>query len=145
MPTHVEQVDLPYTPRQVFDLVADIESYPRFVPSVISARILRRDGNTLWVNQLVRFMVLPLPIATRAVLEAPTSIHIVCDDSKVVRFSELWTFAANPSGGTKLRSATEYEFRSELMRRALDAKFNDLQRATMRAFAARCRLLYGGS
>ncbi len=143
MLTHTEQVDLPYTPLQVFDLVADIESYPRFLPSVISARILKRDGNTLWVNQLVRFTILPMQIATRAVFDAPASIRIVCDDSKVVRFTELWTFAGNAGGGTTLRSHTEYEFRSELMRRALDAKFNDLQGQTMRAFVARSRALYG--
>ncbi len=142
MLTHTEHVELPYTPRQVFDLVADIESYPHFLPSVISARILKRDGNTFWVSQLVRFTILPLTISTRAVFDPPASIHIVCDKSKVVRFTELWTFAENAAGGTTLRSHTEYEFRSELMRRTLDAKFNDLQAKTMLAFAARARALY---
>ena len=61
----------------------------------------------------------------------------------MVRFTELWTFAAGPANGTTLRSATEYEFRSGLMRRALDARFNTLQRDTIRAFAARARVLYG--
>jgi coenzyme Q-binding protein COQ10 len=142
--THIEQVDLPYTQRQVFDLVADIEAYSQFLPSVISARIKSRAGNTLWVDQLVRFTVLPMPIATRAVFHAPNSIHIVCSDNPVVTFTELWTFAPNSAGGTHLRSSTEYTFRSNLLRRALDAKFGDLQAATMRAFAARARALYGG-
>jgi coenzyme Q-binding protein COQ10 len=141
--THHEQVDLPYTQQQVFDLVADIESYPRFLPNVISARIRTRDGNTLWVDQLVRFTVLPMAIATRAVLDSPSRIHIACHDNKVVRFNEVWTFAGAPHGGTILASATEYEFRSAFMRRALDAKFNDLQHATIRAFQARARVLYG--
>jgi coenzyme Q-binding protein COQ10 len=141
--THTEQVELPYTQRQVFDLVADIESYAQFLPSVISARILKRDGNTLWVTQLVRFTILPLTIATRAVFDPHASIRIVCDTSKVVRFTELWTFTPNAAGGTTLRSHTEYEFRSELMRRTLQARFNDLQGQTMRAFAARSRALYG--
>lgn len=144
MATHVEQVELPYTQRQVFDLVADIEAYAQFLPSVISARIKRRAGNTLWVDQLVRFTVLPMPIATRAVFDAPNSIHIVCSDNPVVTFSELWTFVPRGDGGTHLRSSTEYTFRSNLLRRALDAKFSDLQAATMRAFAARARVLYGG-
>jgi coenzyme Q-binding protein COQ10 len=144
VPAHVEQVDLAYTQRQVFDLVADIESYPSFLPNVISARIKSRDGNTLFVDQLVRFTVLPMPIATRAVLLPPESIRIECRDNKVVTFTELWTFSPLPAGGTRLRSSTDYEFRSQLMRRVLDARFNELQRTTMRAFAARARMLYGG-
>jgi coenzyme Q-binding protein COQ10 len=140
---HFETIDLPYTPPQVFNLVADIEAYPQFLPSVISARIKSRDGNTLFVDQLVRFTVLPMPIATRAVFDAPHSIQIVCGDNPVVTFTELWQFAPRPDGGTHLSSATDYQFRSGLLRRALDAKFGDLQRATIRAFAARARALYG--
>lgn len=143
MPSHTEQVDLPYSPRQVFDLVADIESYPRFLPSVISARIRRRNGDMLWVDQRVRFALFRVSIATRAVLQAPIRIHIVCQDNPLVRFKQIWTFADNLAGGTRLRSSTEYEFRAKLMRLALDATFKDLQRATMDAFATRARLLYG--
>jgi coenzyme Q-binding protein COQ10 len=145
MATHIEQVDLPYTQRQVFDLVADIEAYAQFLPSVISARIKSRAGNTLFVDQLVRFTVLPMPIATRAVLDAPNSIQIACSDNPVVTFTELWTFAPRGDGGTHLSSRTEYTFRSNMLRRALDSRFNALQGATMRAFAARARALYGAA
>ena len=33
MPTHAERRVLPYTPEQLFDIVADIERYPEFLPS----------------------------------------------------------------------------------------------------------------
>ena len=42
MPTHAEQRVLPYTPEQLFALVADIERYPEFLPWCVGARISER-------------------------------------------------------------------------------------------------------
>ena len=47
MPTHAEKRVLPYTPEQLFDLVADIERYPEFLPWCVGARIRKRDGNVV--------------------------------------------------------------------------------------------------
>ncbi len=139
---HAAQIDLPYTPQQVFDLVADIESYPRFLPHVASAHIRSRVGNVLVVDQRFRFKVIDLPFTTRAVLEPPARIEIVCADAPFGTFTEQWSFAANPSGGTTLRSSTEFSLRSFLLRPVLSAAFGELQAATLRAFKARARELY---
>lgn len=32
MPTHAERRPLPYTPEQMFDLVAGVNHYPEFLP-----------------------------------------------------------------------------------------------------------------
>ena len=45
MPTHAEQRVLPYTPEQLFDLVADIERYPEFLPWCVGARIRKREAD----------------------------------------------------------------------------------------------------
>ncbi|MEC8851420.1 MAG: SRPBCC family protein, partial [Pseudomonadota bacterium] len=39
MPTHAERRVLPFSPDQLFDLVADIERYPDFLPWCVGARI----------------------------------------------------------------------------------------------------------
>jgi coenzyme Q-binding protein COQ10 len=142
MPAHVAQIDLPYTPQQVFDLVADIESYPRFLPHVASVHIRSRNGNILVVDQRLRFKFIDLPFTTRAVLEPPARISIVCADAPFGTFTEQWSFAAKPSGGTTLRSTTEFTLRSGLLRALLSAAFGELQVATLRAFRARARELY---
>ena len=50
MPTHAEQRHSPFSPDQLFDLVADVERYPEFLPWCVAARIRRRDGNTIWAD-----------------------------------------------------------------------------------------------
>ena len=55
MPTHAEERHSPFTPDQLFDLVADIERYPEFLPWCVAARVRRRDGNTVWADLVIGF------------------------------------------------------------------------------------------
>lgn len=48
---------VPYPPEPVWSVVVDFESRPRFVPGNKAARILRRDGNRVWVAQHLRVML----------------------------------------------------------------------------------------
>ena len=143
MPTYCKQVDLPYSPRQVFDLVADVERYPLFLPHVASARIARREGNRLWVDQVVRVKLLRLSFSTQALLEPPSRISVVCETSPLGRFSEQWSFAEGPRGGTRLACRTDFELRTGFLRRFSGAMLADLLQATVTAFERRARQLYG--
>ena len=49
---------LSFAPQQVFDVVADIEKYPEFLPGWISAAIVERQGNTVQVEQELGFAFL---------------------------------------------------------------------------------------
>jgi coenzyme Q-binding protein COQ10 len=143
MATHSEQIDLPFSQQQVFDLVADIETYPRFLPHVASARIRRRDGNTLWVDQVVRFKMLRLNFSTRAVLQPNSQINVVCTDSPMGTFNETWTFTANAAAGTRLQAHTDFEFRSRLVQAALSGSLGEMLKTTIRAFDRQARKRYG--
>jgi coenzyme Q-binding protein COQ10 len=142
MTTHTDQLDLPYSPRQVFDLVADIESYPLFLPHIASAHIRERRGNEWDVDQVVRLKMLRLAFSTHALLEPPKHIRIVCNDSNLASFTEDWAFAEGPNGGTRLSCTTQFHTRSGLLNRIVDIAFADVHRTTMHAFAARARVLY---
>ena len=144
MQVHLAQADLPYTQQQVFDLVSDIESYPRFLPHVVSARIIQRDGNALVVDQQVRIGPLRPSFRTRARLQSPERIEVVCADSPLGGFTDTWSFTARPSGGTHLQCRTVFEFRSAVLRLTLGTVLGEVLNATVRAFEARARALYGG-
>jgi coenzyme Q-binding protein COQ10 len=143
VPVHVEQADLPYAPGQVFDLVADIESYPKFLRHVAAARISRREGSTLWVDQIVQFKLMRLKFSTKAVLDRPSRIHVVCNESLLGTFDDQWSFTDGPDGGTKLQCRTEFQFKSNLVRIAMDATLGEVLKTTVQAFQARARQLYG--
>src|SRR5690625_6737870 len=75
MPTHAERRRLPYRPEQLYDLVADVERYPEFLPWCLGARIKRREGNTLIADLVIGFKMIRERFTSRVVLyddtEAP--------------------------------------------------------------------------
>ena len=53
MPTHAERRVLPFSPDQLFDLVADIERYPDFLPWCVGARIKSRQAQTISADLII--------------------------------------------------------------------------------------------
>jgi coenzyme Q-binding protein COQ10 len=53
MPTHAERRPMPYTKKQMYDLVADVERYAEFLPWCMAVRIRRRESTTVFVADLV--------------------------------------------------------------------------------------------
>lgn len=74
----IERVDreLPYSCEQIFDLAADIERYPEYVPLWISARILRREWNTFDVEQVLGYGPMRVTFTSHAVLQRPVRIDV---------------------------------------------------------------------
>ena len=52
MRMHRETRLLPYIPQQVFELVADVEKYPLFLPWCTACRINRHESDTVFIADL---------------------------------------------------------------------------------------------
>lgn len=145
MPSHRERRHLPYTAPQLFGLVADVEKYPEFIEWFVAVRIRHRDGNTLDVDQVVRFKGLRARFLTRAILDPPRRIAITAEEPRFKRFDQLWTFAPAPQTGTIVDYASTLELRSSLLQHAMQALFDERQvaQATVDAFARRAAQIYG--
>src|SRR5258705_492093 len=73
---HVEQHHSKHTPAQIFDLVADVEQYPAFVPWVMAARVVRRQGTTVWTDLTMGSSFLSKRFTTVASLDRPVRIEV---------------------------------------------------------------------
>jgi coenzyme Q-binding protein COQ10 len=143
MARYTERQHLPYSPQQLFDLVADVERYPAFVPGMMAAQIRRRDGNTVWVDLQVGNNLLRKRFATRAVLDPPNHIEISSEDALFERYNLCWTFQQATDGGTLVEFATDFAFRSRLLQFAMNAFLRDAAEAMVNAFKHRARGVYG--
>src|ERR1043166_7802164 len=74
MPTHAEQRGLPYTPEQLFALVADIERYPEFLPWYVGARIRERQPNLIIADLIIGFRMFRERFTSRVALTPPRRI-----------------------------------------------------------------------
>ena len=143
MPSHLAHADLPYTPQQMYDLVVDFQSYPQFLPHVLEARILRREGNTLFCEQVFRVGPMRFAFKTQTAVDPPRSIHVVCPDSPFGRFDDRWSFAPRPQGGTHVICHTTYHVRGGPLRLLIDKVLDQIFSSTVHAFERRARRIYG--
>ena len=143
MSAYAERQHLPYAAPQLFDLVANVERYPEFMPWVTEARIRRRKGHKIAVDMTVGLGPLRKRFSTIATLDRPCRIDITSTDSMFDRFEQRWTFEPAAEGGTNVEYRVVFEFRSQILQKLMGASFSDQAIATMLAFKRRAHRLYG--
>jgi coenzyme Q-binding protein COQ10 len=142
MSAYSERQHLPYAAPQLFDLVADVERYPEFMPWVIEASICRRKDRTIVVAMTVGVGPLRKRFLTIAALDRPHRIDIRSGDSTFDHFEQSWTFEPAAEGGTNVEYRVDFQFRSRVLQTLMGASFADQAIATMSAFKRRADRIY---
>lgn len=149
MPTHSETRTLPYTARQMYDMVADVESYPEFLPWCAAARIRgrRADGGAEVVDAdlVISFKVFRETFGSRVTLwPAEMRIDTAYLDGPFRHMESTWRFA-DADGGCEVRFFVDFEFRNRILQSVIGVVFNDAMQRIVRAFERRAAQLYGTS
>lgn len=142
MPSHNEQRVLPYTPQQLYDLVADIESYPSFLPWCLAARIRKREGNVLVADLVIGFKMIRERYTSRVTLTPGQRIDVAYVDGPMKRLTNCWRFQPHPAG-CQIDFHVDFEFRSRVLQTLIGAVFHEAFRRMVGAFETRARALYG--
>ncbi len=143
MPTHGEKKRLPYSQQQLFDLVADVESYPKFLPWCVACRINQRDGNVIWADLVVGFKMLREKFTSKVTLERPGRIDVEYLHGPFRYLNNHWTFTTLPEGGAEIDFYIDFEFRSRMLQGLMGAVFNEAVRRMVGAFVKRAHDVYG--
>ncbi|QDH13996.1 type II toxin-antitoxin system RatA family toxin [Formicincola oecophyllae] len=142
MPAHTDVRLVPYSPEQLFDLVADVARYPDFLPWCQAARVWGRQGNQFLAELKIGFGPFKERYTSRITLERPTLITASYVEGPFKTLSNSWRFQP-VAGGTEVRFHVDFEFRSRLLGRTLGLAFDEGVRRMVRAFTERARAIYG--
>jgi len=142
MPRHAESRFLPYTPDQMFDLVADVERYPEFLPWCVGLRVRERAENVILADLMVGFKMLREKFTSRVTLQRPSRIDVVYIEGPFRHLENRWTFLPQP-GGTMVEFFIDFEFRSRMLRVVMEPLFHEAVRRMVSAFETRAAKLYG--
>ena len=151
MPHHQDSRDLPYSAQQMFDLVADIESYPQFLPWNSAARIrsrdMRPDGTEeIAADLVISFKVFRERFGSRVVLwpqAEPLRIDTEYLDGPFKHMRSGWTFTDRPGGGCHVEFFVDFEFKNMILQKLIGVVFHEAMVRIVRAFEARAKVLYG--
>jgi ribosome-associated toxin RatA of RatAB toxin-antitoxin module len=127
----------------MFDLVADIERYHEFLPAWSPARITRRQGEVLTVEQGIELGIMHLEFESRAVLQRPERLRVSSSSGPFRTLLLDWRFVSHPCGGCRLALTVSIEMHSWLMEAAGGRLLELLSRDIIRRFHDRAVTLYG--
>ncbi|HEY0626833.1 MAG TPA: type II toxin-antitoxin system RatA family toxin [Allosphingosinicella sp.] len=143
MPRHSETRNLPYTPEQMFDLVADVKRYQEFLPWVAATRI-RSDSETAMIADLVvGFKSIKETFTSKVNKRRPESIVIDYVEGPLKYLHNSWTFEADGKGGTNVGFCVDFAFRSRIFEALAGQVFDRALRKMTSAFEERAHQLYG--
>lgn len=152
MPKTHDSRDLPYSARQMYDLVADVESYPQFLPWNSAARIRTRDtrpdgAEEITADLVISFKVFRERFGSRVVLWPKDENGVLKIDTEYLDgpFKYMrsgWTFKDRPEGGCHVEFFVDFEFKNAILQRLIGVVFNEAMSRIIRAFEDRARKLY---
>lgn len=147
MPKHSEQRVLPYTPIQMFDLVADIEQYPDFLPWCAAARITKRNEDMLVADLVIRFKAFQEKYTSKVLLQKPEgdkpgSINVAMIQGPFSHLVNDWKFTPHPQG-CMVDFMIDFRFKSPLLEKMIGLMFDKAFNRMTEAFGERAHALYG--
>lgn len=147
MTTHAETKFLPYTAQQMYDLVADVANYPKFLPWTAAARIRsttdQGDRVEMLADLVISFKVFRETFGSRVVLW-PQAMKIDTSyiDGPFKYLESQWTFA-DCEGGCNVSFSVDFEFKNKLLQGAAGMFFNEAMKRVVQSFEGRAQVLHG--
>ena len=146
MPKHSETRRLPYTPEQMFDLVADVGRYAEFLPWVSAMRVRKDTPVETLADMVVGFKGLRETFSSKVTKLRPDTIHVEYLDGPLKYLHNDWRFRGDGTG-CQVDFTVDFAFKNRVFEMLAGQVFSAALRKMIGAFEDRARILYadGGS
>lgn len=145
MPRHSETRNLPYSPEQMFDLVADVGSYQQFLPWVAATRVRSNSDTEMVADLVVGFRSIKETFTSKVNKQRPHAITIDYVEGPLKYLHNEWKFEPDGEGGTDIRFCVDFAFRNRIFEALAGQMFDRALRRMIGAFETRAHELYGAS
>lgn len=134
---------VPYTAREMYVLVDDVEAYPEFLPWCNDTRVLQRGDATVDATLELHKGTISKHFTTRNTLHPYTAIDIELVGGPFRHLSGGWHFKDLSQQGCKVSLQLEFEFSSMLVDMMFGAFFEDTCNSLVDAFTQRAASVFG--
>lgn len=144
MLSHVEQKILPYTPEQMFVLVAEVDKYSEFAPWCVASRINKWEGETVfYADLIVGYKLFRERFSSKVILNKPKEIMIEYQKGPLKNLTNHWVFSEGVNGACVIDFSVEFEFKNVALQTLANMFFNEVVKRMIGAFEARAHQIYG--
>ncbi len=143
MPTHAEQKILPYTPQQMYDLVADVGVYPDFLPWCLAARIREQSQTHMLADLVIGYKIFKEKFTSYVKFDPDNkTIHVEYLSGPLSRLNNHWTFSKTEDGQCLVDFWLDFDFHSKTLQAMMDFFFNEAVKRMVSAFEERAQQIY---
>jgi coenzyme Q-binding protein COQ10 len=148
MPRFSNKRRVKHTAEQMFDLVADVERYPEFVPMCQSLKVRQRTTapngtETIVADMTVSFKLVRETFTSRVTLDRPNlRIHVEYLRGPFSSMENRWTFEPRGEGTSEVGFFIAYEFRSRMLALLMGGMFDAAFHRFAGAFEKRADAIY---
>jgi len=142
MPAFKDQRVVAYTPEQMFELVANVERYPEFLPWCAGTTISQRSNESFIADLEIGFEMIKESYRSRVILTPHSKVEVDYIHGPFKELYNIWTFT--PYDGNKCLLAFELDFKlkSGLLSLVLEPVFNQASHKMIEAFENRAKSLH---
>ena len=141
MTMHREIREVGLSPERVFELVADVESYPEFLPSWQEAHVIGLADDGYDTEQTVGMGLLARHFHTHTTLDRPRRIIVTSHDDVFRHFDIIWEFQPAEAGGCRIDFTLDFTVESWLLAPAFDMLMIPTASSMVSAFERRAQSL----
>ena len=147
MPSFEMTRRVPFTAKQMFAVVADVERYPEFLPLCEGLHVRTREettqGTVLIATMSVGYRSIRESFTSRVTLRPERNeIEVAYLDGPFTHLDNRWRFS-DATGGSDIHFFIDYAFASRMLAALMGAVFDKAVRRYTEAFEERARLIYG--
>lgn len=147
MPYYAETKHFDYSCHQLFELVADVESYPQFLPWCKATRITERYDDYFIAEMVICFKQITESYVSKVKLQPPEALQGECRiDVELIKgpFRHLanhWHFTAEGTG-CQVNFSVDFQFRIPMLEKVIGPLFARASEKMVGAFSDRANTLY---
>lgn len=134
---------VPHSASQMFDLVADVEKYPQFMPWCGGASVSHRDEHGMQASVTISFAGIKQTFTTRNKHQYPTCIELELVDGPFSVLTGKWEFITLSEDACKVLFTLKYQFSNRALETLVGPIFNRIATSFIDSFTQRAQVCYG--
>lgn len=143
MPTHAEKKLLPYTPQQMYNLVADVASYPQFLPWCVGVRIREQSDTHMVADLVIGYKVFKEKFTSHVTFDAENkTINVEYLSGPLSRLNNHWKFIEAENGQCLVDFWLDFDFKSKVLQNMMHFFFDEVVKRMVYSFQARAKEIY---
>lgn len=136
-------VFLGYSAEQMFDLVAQVEEYPKFLPWCGGVNVLERSEEALIACLAINFHGVRQSFTTSNYNARPTHMKMQLVDGPFKVMNGTWNFKVLRPDACKVEFDLHYEFSSLILEQIIGPVFGVIANSMVDSFCKRAETVYG--